>query len=66
MEAKPIMGTTLNVDAVAYVEAALVGEPDVDAENHQLHPLQSTVGPTETLHTGAKNAHTLSKYTRRM
>ena len=44
-----------NSDAVTDVEAAPVGEPDVDKDNHQLHPLQSIVGLTEIARTGAKN-----------
>ena len=66
METKPIMETISDVDAVAGMYAETVGEPDVDADDHQLHPIQNTAGLMETVHTGAKNVHTLLTDTRRM
>ena len=50
---------------VADVGAAPVGEPEADADDNQLHSLQSTDGPTETARTGAKNVHILPTDTRR-
>ena len=52
-------GKISDADVVTDVDAAPVGELDVDADDHQLHPLQSTDGITETAHTGAKNVHNL-------
>ena len=60
------METIPDASAVPDVYAAPVGEPDLYADDHQLHPIQSTVGLTETAHTGAKNVHTLTTVTRRM
>ena len=59
-------GKSSDADAVADVDVALVGEPDVDVKNSQLHPLQIIVGLTENARTGAKNVHTLMTDTRRM
>ena len=56
--------TAADVAADVDVDTAPVGVADVD--NHQLRPLQSTAGPTETAHTSAKNAHTLPTDTRRI
>ena len=57
-----------DTDAVADVDAAPVGEPnaDVNADYHQLRPLQSIAGLTEIASTGAKNVLTLPTDTRRM
>ena len=54
------------MDAVVDVDAAPVGEPDVDLDDHQLHPLQSIVGITKIARTGAKNVHNLPKHTKSM
>ena len=66
METRPITENILDADAVVDVDAAKVGEPDVDADDHQLHPLQSSAGITETVHMGENNVHTLPIETRRM
>ena len=55
-----------DADVVADINAAPIGEPDVDVDDHQLHPLQSTVGPTEAARSVEKNVHTLPTDTRRM
>ena len=55
------MEAILDADAVADMDAAPVGEPnaDVNADDHQILPLQSIVGLTEIARTGAKNVLTL-------
>ena len=60
----PNYGKFAAADAAADMDAAPVGVADVD--DHQLSPLRSTAGPTETAHTAANNAHTLPTDTRRM
>ena len=50
----------------AYMDATPLGEPDADVDDHQLNPFQSTAGPTETAHTGVKNAPNLPTDTRTM
>ena len=58
MEIRPSMETISDADAVAVadVDAAPVGEPntDVDAEDHQVRPLQSIFGLTEIARTGTR------------
>ena len=51
---------------VADMDAVPVGDLDVDADDHQLYPLQINFGLMETACMGAKNAHTLLTDTRRM
>ena len=58
------METITSVDAAVDMDAAPVGVADMD--DHQLCPLQSTAGLTETEHMIAKNAHTLLRDTRRI
>ena len=68
MDIRPIVETISDADTVvvAGVDAAPVGETDMDTDDHKLHPLQSTVGLAETVHKGAKNLHTLMMVTRSM
>ena len=55
------MENILDTDAVADVDAVPEGEQntDVDVDDHPLHPLQSILGLTEIVRTGAKNVITL-------
>ena len=55
----------MDADAVADVDVAPLWESYMDADDHQLNPLQSTTGFMETAHTGANNVHTLPTDTRR-
>ena len=59
MDTQPRMGTIKDVDVVADVEAAPVGELDADVDDHQLCTVQSTAGRMETVRTGEKNSHIL-------
>ena len=61
-------GKFLDADAVTDVDVAPIGEPnaDVDADDHQLRPLQNIVGLTGIACTGAKNVLTLLTDTGRM
>ena len=67
---KTIMKTILIVDAAVGMDAALVGDPntdeDVDADAHQLRPLQIISGTMGIAHTVVKNVLTLPTETRVM
>ena len=62
------METISDTDAFLDMGAALVGDPnaDADADAHQLCPLQSIAGPTVIVHTIMKNVRTLPTDTRAM
>ena len=68
MEIKPITETVSDEDAVVDVDAVPVGEPnvDVDADDHQLRPIQIVVGLTEIGRAGTKNVLTIPADTRSM
>ena len=66
MDNRPIMGTVSDADAVVDVDAAPLGEPNTDADDHQLRTLQSADGPTETVLRGKNNAHILLMETGRI
>ena len=59
MENKPITGKISDMDTVADMDVAPVGEPDADTDNNPLRSLQSTAVFTETAQAGATNSHTL-------
>ena len=66
MEIKPITEIISDRDAVAEMDVAPVGEPnvDLDADDHELCPLQSIVGLKEIARTGANNVLNLPTDTR--